>query len=89
MPDGVGEVQDFMPPRTGEAAHRHRMIRRVLAVRGQMRFVVDFAPRGRFCQSARLWRRERDRVSRGSLLAVVSAGGSYWLPGPRWAPASP
>ncbi len=46
MPDGVGEVQDFMPPpRTGEAAHRHRMIRRVLAVRGQMRLVVDVAPR--------------------------------------------
>ena len=46
MPDGVGEVQDFMPPaRTGEAAHRHRMIRRVLAVRGRMRFGVDVAPR--------------------------------------------
>ena len=46
MPDGVGEVQDFMPPpRSGEAAHRHRMIRRVLAVRGQMRFIVDVAPR--------------------------------------------
>ena len=46
MPDGVGEVQDFMPPpRTGEAAHRHRMIRRVLGVRGRMRFVVDLAPR--------------------------------------------
>ena len=46
MPDGVGEVQDFMPPpRTGEAAHRHRIIRRVVAVRGQMRFVVDVAPR--------------------------------------------
>ena len=35
-----------MPPaRGGKAAHRHRMIRRVLAVRGQMRFVVDVAPR--------------------------------------------
>ena len=46
MPDGVGEVQDFMPlARTDEAAHRHRMIRRVVAVRGQMRFVVDVAPR--------------------------------------------
>jgi GH15 family glucan-1,4-alpha-glucosidase len=46
MPDGVGEVQDFMPPaRTGEAAHRHRMIRRVVAVRGRMSFVVDVAPR--------------------------------------------
>jgi GH15 family glucan-1,4-alpha-glucosidase len=46
MPDGVGEVQDFMPPaRTGETAHRHRIIRRVVAVRGQMRFVVDVSPR--------------------------------------------
>jgi GH15 family glucan-1,4-alpha-glucosidase len=46
MPDGVGEVQDFMPPpRAGEAAHRHRMIRRVLAVRGKMRFVVEVVPR--------------------------------------------
>ena len=42
MPDGVGEVQDFMrPARSREAAHRQRMIRRVLAVRGQMRFVVE------------------------------------------------
>jgi Domain of unknown function (DUF5911) len=44
--EGVGEVQDFMPvPRIGEAVHRHRLIRRVLAVRGQMRFIVDVAPR--------------------------------------------
>jgi len=36
MPDGVGEVQDFMPPpRTGEPAQRQRMVRRVLAVRGR------------------------------------------------------
>ena len=45
MPDGVGEVQDFMPLGDGVAVHRHRMIRRVLAVRGQMGFVVDVAPR--------------------------------------------
>jgi GH15 family glucan-1,4-alpha-glucosidase len=45
-PDGVGEVQDFMPPaRTGEEAHRQRLIRRIVAVRGQMRFGVDVAPR--------------------------------------------
>src|SRR5262249_13988371 len=44
--DGVGEVQDFMPPPlTGQAPHHHRMIRRVLLVRGQMGFVVDVAPR--------------------------------------------
>jgi GH15 family glucan-1,4-alpha-glucosidase len=46
MPDGVDEVQDFMtPPRVGVAAHNHRVIRRMLAVRGQMSFVVDVAPR--------------------------------------------
>src|SRR5690349_8424060 len=46
MTEGVGEVQDFMPPpRTGEAVHRQRVIRRIVAVRGQMRFVVDLAPR--------------------------------------------
>ncbi len=46
MPDGVGEVHDFMPPpRSGAAAHRDRIIRRVLAVRGQMRFTANVAPR--------------------------------------------
>jgi GH15 family glucan-1,4-alpha-glucosidase len=46
MGDGVGEIQHFMPPaRTSEAAHRHRLIRRIVVVRGQMRFVVDVAPR--------------------------------------------
>src|SRR3954451_23080047 len=45
-PGGVGEVQDFMPPaRPGAGTHRSRLIRRVLAVRGRMRFLVDVAPR--------------------------------------------
>jgi GH15 family glucan-1,4-alpha-glucosidase len=45
-PDGVGEVQDFMPPaRPGAEAHRQRIVRRVLVVRGQMRLAVDVAPR--------------------------------------------
>ena len=45
-PAGVGEVQDFMPiqPR-GALAHRHRLIRRVLGVRGEMRFRVEVEPR--------------------------------------------
>jgi hypothetical protein len=31
MPEGVAEVQDFMPPaRIGQRAHRHRIIRRIL-----------------------------------------------------------
>jgi GH15 family glucan-1,4-alpha-glucosidase len=39
MTEGVGEVQDFMPPL------RNRLIRRVVAVRGQVRLSVDVAPR--------------------------------------------
>lgn len=42
---GVGEVQDFMPPQSGAVANRHRLIRRVVAVRGRARFVADVAPR--------------------------------------------
>jgi len=48
----VGEVQDFMPLGDGAAVHRHRMIRRVLAVRGQMGFAVDVAPRFDYARAA-------------------------------------
>ncbi|MFF3906673.1 glycoside hydrolase family 15 protein [Streptomyces sp. NPDC001848] len=44
--DGVGEVQDFMP--VGAASvetERHRLIRRVLCVRGSIPFRVRVAPR--------------------------------------------
>jgi GH15 family glucan-1,4-alpha-glucosidase len=45
-PEGVGEVEDFMPvARSREEAARHRIIRRVVAVRGGMRFRVDVEPR--------------------------------------------
>jgi len=44
-PGGVGEVQDFMPIQKGASAHRHRLIRRVLGVRGEMRFSVQVQPR--------------------------------------------
>ncbi|MEU7057071.1 glycoside hydrolase family 15 protein [Streptomyces sp. NPDC046197] len=47
--DGVGEVQDFMPVNanaTGPTeAERHRLIRRVLCVRGTLPFRVRVAPR--------------------------------------------
>jgi GH15 family glucan-1,4-alpha-glucosidase len=44
--DGVGEVQDFMPA-TGDSAEadRHRLIRRVLCVRGSIPFRARVAPR--------------------------------------------
>src|SRR2546429_4881173 len=45
-PDGVGEVEDFMPirqPIGGE--QRQRLVRRVVAVRGQARFELECSPR--------------------------------------------
>jgi GH15 family glucan-1,4-alpha-glucosidase len=45
-PDGVGEVVDFMPidePRV--ATDRHLLVRLVRVVRGEMRFVLECAPR--------------------------------------------
>jgi len=44
-PQGVGEVQDFMPISSGEERHRHRLIRRVVCVRGEMEFVIECEPR--------------------------------------------
>jgi dihydrofolate reductase len=44
--DGVGEVQDFMPVTDEPAdAGRHRVIRRVVCVRGSVAFRVRVAPR--------------------------------------------
>ena len=42
-PEGVGEVQDFMPVAGGR--HGQRLIRRVLAVRGELHFRVEVEPR--------------------------------------------
>jgi GH15 family glucan-1,4-alpha-glucosidase len=45
-PDGVGEVIDFMPVHDPHrASDRHRLVRAVRCVRGQMRFVLECAPR--------------------------------------------
>jgi GH15 family glucan-1,4-alpha-glucosidase len=44
-PDGVGELQDFMPLKSPGVPHRQRLIRRVVCVRGDMRFVVEVQPR--------------------------------------------
>ncbi|MEV5318122.1 glycoside hydrolase family 15 protein [Streptomyces sp. NPDC052687] len=44
--DGVGEVQDFMPIRGEKVeAERHRLIRRVVCVRGSVVFRTHVAPR--------------------------------------------
>jgi GH15 family glucan-1,4-alpha-glucosidase len=45
-PDGVGEVLDFMPVDDPQrASDRHRLVRAVRCVRGQIRFVFECAPR--------------------------------------------
>jgi len=45
-PGGVGEVIDFMPVEDPHrVTDRHRLVRAVRCVRGEMRFVVDCAPR--------------------------------------------
>src|SRR3954464_15222512 len=44
--DGVGEVQDFMPIDKAEMTlHRHRLIRRVIVVRGRLEFQIEVQPR--------------------------------------------
>ena len=45
-PDGVGEVLDFMPVQDPQrASDRHRLVRVVRCVRGQIRFELECAPR--------------------------------------------
>ena len=43
---GVGEVQDFMPIESADPTmHRHRLIRRVVQVRGEMEYMIEVQPR--------------------------------------------
>jgi GH15 family glucan-1,4-alpha-glucosidase len=42
---GVGEVVDFMTPSGREATGKHRLVRMLRCVRGEMSFEVDIAPR--------------------------------------------
>jgi len=52
-PGGVGELQGFMPiARTGEERHRHQLIRRVVGVRGAIRFRVDLQPRFNYARDS-------------------------------------
>jgi GH15 family glucan-1,4-alpha-glucosidase len=43
--DGVGELLDFMPPITGRATDRHRLVRILRVARGSMTFAMDLQPR--------------------------------------------
>jgi GH15 family glucan-1,4-alpha-glucosidase len=61
--DGVGEVQDFMPI-TGDPreAGRHRLIRRILCVRGSIPFRARVAPRFDYARQPHTVRRHAGQV---------------------------
>jgi GH15 family glucan-1,4-alpha-glucosidase len=50
-PHGVGEVEDFMPIHR-DPNHRRRLVRRVMAVRGEMRFRLECQPRLDYARDA-------------------------------------
>ena len=50
--DGVGEVVDFMPIAGAQATDRHRIVRMVRVVRGQMRFRLECEPRFNYGRDA-------------------------------------
>jgi GH15 family glucan-1,4-alpha-glucosidase len=52
-PDGVAEIEDFMPIETADVAqHRHRLVRRVVVVRGTMPFTLEVQPRFDYAREA-------------------------------------
>jgi GH15 family glucan-1,4-alpha-glucosidase len=73
-PAGVGEIEDFMPVGQTRAggAHRQRVVRRVLAVRGGMRFTTEIAPRFDYGRAAHeVERYEHGAVFRAPELALA------------------
>ena len=62
-PDGVGEVTDFMPvDRPGELSGRHRLIRWVHVVRGEMTFDVEIEPRFDYGRARHVTHMEKNGV---------------------------
>lgn len=74
--DGVGEIQDFMPVDGDETeADRHRLIRRVLCVRGSIPFRARVAPRFEYGAQPHTARTHDDMVifeSAGLSLALTA-----------------
>src|SRR5215469_13562305 len=61
--DGVGEVQDFMPiTRDTSEAGRHRLIRRIMCVRGVIPFRARVAPRFDYARQQHIVRRHAGQV---------------------------
>jgi GH15 family glucan-1,4-alpha-glucosidase len=75
--DGVGEVQDFMPVLDdSREADRHRLIRRVVCVRGSLPFRARVAPRFDYGMEPHTVRRQHSQVifeSRSLTLALTAS----------------
>jgi GH15 family glucan-1,4-alpha-glucosidase len=75
--DGVGEVQDFMPILDdSREADRHRLIRRVVCVRGSLTFRARVAPRFDYGMEPHTVRRQHSQVifeSRSLTLALTAS----------------
>ena len=91
IPDGVGEVLDYMPVVEGRATDRHRLVRLVRMVRGTMRFRMEIQPRFDYGRKPH----EVHLSEEGALFAAprrfggpLSARGRY-LPRARWRRAAP
>ena len=70
-PDGVGEVQDFMPIHRDADARRH-LVRRVMVVRGEMGFRMECQPRLNYGRSPHVTEAgERGAIFRSSELTLV------------------
>jgi GH15 family glucan-1,4-alpha-glucosidase len=70
-PDGVGEVQDFMPIHRDEDARRH-LVRRVMVVRGEMGFRMECQPRLNYGRTAHTTEAgERGAIFRSPELTMV------------------
>ena len=72
--DGVGEVEDFMPvARTIDGEHRQRLVRRVVSVRGRVRFELVCSPRFDYARAEHVVERHEHGVlfrSAGCALAL-------------------
>ena len=76
-PEGVGEVLDFMPVEDPQrATDRHRLVRVVRCVRGQVRFIAECAPRFDYGRQAHeLELTEHGAVFHTPTLALTLHGG--------------
>ena len=75
-PGGVGEVQDFMPIQGRSSRTRQAIVRRVMAVRGSMRFRLECEPRfdyGRAEHSVHVHEQGAVMHSAGLTLALQSS----------------